>query len=122
MKTLLAIFVGGGTGSLLRYGIGRLIFSSNSGLFPIGTLVANVLSCSILALVLFGLSKAPDLSYDWKAFMVIGFCGGLSTFSAFSVESLQLLKEGNWEMSLLNIGTSIGLCLFIIYLFAGRAL
>lgn len=122
MKTILAIFIGGGVGSLLRYGMGRIIALYYSGFFPLGTFLANILSCAVLGLVLLGISKVPELSFNWKALLVIGFCGGLSTFSTFSSESLQLMKEGYWGWTLLNVGGSIGLCMLLLYLLAGKAL
>ncbi len=122
MRTLLAIFIGGGAGSLLRYGIGRAVGSFHNAPFPLGTFFANILSCIVLALVMLGISKLPGSAFHWKALLIIGFCGGLSTFSTFSMESFQLLKEGYWEWSLLNIGTSVGGCLLILYLVGGRVL
>lgn len=119
MNSLLAIFFGGGLGSLLRFGIGKLVRLIYDGPFPLGTLFANLLSCGILALVLLLLSKYPLLSFPWKALLLIGFCGGLSTFSTFSLESFQLLRDGQWGWMLLNVGVSVGGCLLILYLILG---
>jgi CrcB protein len=122
MKALLAVFVGGGSGSLLRYGIGLLVGHFHRGVFPLATLLSNVLSCGVLALILGLLAKTPSPTLHWKALLVVGFCGGLSTFSTLSYESLQLLKAGHWEWMTLNLVSSLGLCLLILHLLGGKFL
>lgn len=104
---------------MLRYGIGLLVGQFHRGVFPLATFFSNVLSCGVLALVLGLLAKTPSPTLHWKAFLVIGFCGGLSTFSTLSFESLQLMKAGHWEWMALNLASSLGLCLLILYVFAG---
>lgn len=88
----LAVFLGGGVGSCLRYAF-SLWWYTLDGNFPFGTLSANVISCLILGFVAF-LFQEKYLSDDWlKTLLLVGFCGGFSTFSSFTNEVLQLLKQ-----------------------------
>lgn len=111
MKEVFLVFLGGGLGSTLRYGIGRWVNSFFSPLLPYGTLVANLLACLVLGLLIGGANTRDLLSPSAKLFWIVGFCGGFSTFSAFSGETLALLQHGQTGTGLLYIGLSLALCL-----------
>lgn len=110
MNNLIIVFVGGGLGSLARYGIGRTLAQWPS-VFPFGTLTANILACLILGT--FGgwaSFKSPDLVATSRLFVVVGFCGGFSTFSSFSNETIQLFLNDRWVEAALNVLISIIVC------------
>ncbi|MEL6671367.1 MAG: fluoride efflux transporter CrcB [Bacteroidota bacterium] len=113
MSVLLAIFLGGGLGSLARYGISVWLGKHSSG-FPTGTLVANILACILLALVWSYAQKHIHMNEQLKAMLMVGFCGGFSTFSTFSFETFALLQEGAYGLALLYVGTSVLACLAVI--------
>ncbi len=113
----LAVFIGGGLGSLCRYGISQISFPYFQH-FPIATLTANVLASACLAFIVAALAlKAPNESQQfWKLLLATGFCGGFSTFSTFSLESFQLLKNGQTTLAIAYIFISVTLCLLACFL------
>lgn len=110
-----AVFLGGGLGSLARFAVSKGILSISTSIFPWATLIANVLSCIVL---IFGLNYflGKEILSWQNSFLIIGFCGGFSTFSTFSLETFQLLKQGDLLFAFLNILVSVLLCLFIIWI------
>jgi CrcB protein len=116
MINALLVFLGGGLGSLLRYGASRLFASSQIN-FPLATLVSNIISCFILTLTLYVIQGKYNLSTNVKFFIIVGICGGFSTFSTFSYETFELFKLGYTFLALSNILISILACLGIFYFF-----
>lgn len=115
MHPLLLIFIGGGLGSLLRYGLSRWPGNPSGG-FPWGTLAANVLACLVLGLAVHYLATRADLSPSLKPLILIGFCGGFSTFSTFSLETFRMIEAGQWIMALAYVLISTLACLGIFVL------
>lgn len=115
LPVVLAVFLGGGIGSVCRFYIGKEVLKLTDSQFPWGTLSANLLSCIVLGIVLSIAGKGVIRSEGWLAFLIIGFCGGFSTFSTFSLETLRLMRDGMYLFAGLNVALSFIACLLILY-------
>ena len=114
-REIVAVFVGGGIGSIMRYLITKVsFFSSNS--FPYSTFISNIIGCLILGLALTYFMKNDSQNSTIFIFIAVGFCGGFTTFSTFSSEGLELINNGNLITFILYTFTSIFLGIIAIYL------
>ena len=114
MTKFLLVFIGGGLGSLCRFGIAEFL-SENKATFPYATFWANFISCFILGILL-SLSLKSNLSPQLKFLFSVGFCGGFSTFSTFTGEIFLLSQNGQYSTALFYIFTSLLVCLISLYL------
>ena len=116
MKQALLVFLGGGIGSCLRYFISKSLNPILSGFF-LGTFLVNVIGCLLIGIILGYALKDAVLSQSYVLLLATGFCGGFTTFSAFSYENLGLLKSGEYlNFSLYTLGSVL---LGILAVFAG---
>jgi CrcB protein len=108
--TILLIALGGAVGSISRYGLGAFVQRAAHAGFPVGTLTVNVIGSflvGVLAKAFMHTQTHPDL----KAMLIVGFCGGFTTFSAFSLEVVGLAQGGAWLRAIGYVAASLGLCL-----------
>ena len=118
---LLWVFLGGGVGSLVRYGLSVLFQRQQMITLPYATLLANVISCLIFGIIYFIYQQKEAVPGSLRLLVLVGFCGGLSTFSTFSYETFELIKRGDNLYAALNVIVSVSFCLAIFYLFANKA-
>jgi CrcB protein len=114
--TWVAVFLGGGVGSVMRFGLGegmRAWWPEATAGFPWGVLAANVLATALLAwCAVAGADVWGKTSPLWF-FMTVGVCGGFSTFSTFAWDTLQLWQQGGWAMAATNVAVSVLGCVAV---------
>lgn len=96
LKTILLVGTGGFIGSVARYFTSKLNLSIAFFSVPCGTLIVNVLGCFLIGLLSGFAEKNSLLSNEFKLFLMVGFCGGFTTFSAFANENVSLMQSGQF--------------------------
>lgn len=117
MIKLLLIGAGGFLGSVLRYlmsGFAQAL--SQSTLFPYGTLAVNVLGCLCIGFLSRLCVGSAFIGADAQAFLIVGILGGFTTFSAFGNETMNLIREGEAALALLNVGAQVLMGLGAVWL------
>jgi CrcB protein len=102
MVKILSLAAGGAVGTLLRYAVSGLSYRVSEGVFPWGTLAVNMIGSFVIGL-LWGLFETEIISPDTRAFLFIGLLGGFTTFSTYTLESLNLFRDGEVKLAMLNI-------------------
>lgn len=117
MQLALLIGLGGFLGTIARYLCGQWIGSTqfNQAGFPYGTLIVNLIGCFIIGLIYGWFEKQSVTTSDWKLILTAGFCGGFTTFSAFAIENIQMIRDGNWFMAILYIFISVMVGLMLTF-------
>lgn len=112
MNTIILIFIGAGLGGVLRYGVSSGVYHLVNKNFPYGTLVVNISGSFLMGfLFILTLERFQNIAPQLRAFLLIGFLGGYTTFSSFSIETINLIENANWFPAILNILLSTILCL-----------
>jgi CrcB protein len=115
MMMPLIVFLGAGIGGVARYALGGWIQQGTGASFPWGTLAINI-SGSLALGLLYPLLEGPAASPHWRAFLAIGVCGGFTTFSTFSYETIQLLQDGAWGRAFVYVAGSVLVSLLAVFL------
>lgn len=116
IKNILLVGLGGGAGSILRYLCQRWFSEVYSHSFPWGTFAVNITGCFLIG-VFWGLTfKTFDSNEHWKLFLMTGICGGFTTFSAFTLEGIGLIREQKLGLFFIYVAASVvvGLALTLI--------
>ena len=111
MNQWLAVAAGGALGAVARYGLSTAVYAWLGRGFPWGTLVVNVLGSGIMGGLFVLFLERMSVSPEWRAVVLVGFLGAFTTFSAFSMETFQLLENGEILKAVLNTVVSVLACL-----------
>ena len=115
INNMLLVGLGGGLGSIARYLCQRWTLRMFPHSFPLGTFAVNIIGCFLIGLF-WGLAfRSFQSNENWKLFLMTGICGGFTTFSAFTLEGIGLIKEQKTGLFLLYIGGSVVAGLFATY-------
>ncbi len=123
MLRFFLIAVGGAIGALSRYAISGATYRQLGGAFPWGTLSVNLIGAFVIGL-LWGFSENGDISSDLRSFLFIGILGSFTTFSTYSLETMNLFRDGETGLALLNIlmGNLLGIALALVGFITSRYL
>lgn len=121
MNTVVSIGIGSFIGGVFRYLLSTFIQGRLGSAFPYGTLLVNITGCFLIGTI-YGLATSGAISQEWRLYLATGLIGGFTTFSAFSLELLQLLQAGRIMQALAyaTISVVIGLLFTFIGLWLGR--
>jgi CrcB protein len=111
------VAVGGLIGSMLRYWLAGVVQRATDGAaFPAGTLVVNVAGSFVIGVVMALSLERGLLNDDLRIFLTTGFCGGFTTMSTFSYETMALLRDGETLLAFGNVGATLGACFGAVWL------
>ncbi len=116
MKILIYIALGGAFGAVMRYGASSSVYALLGRGFPYGTLFVNVAGSLLIGMLSILMLERMSIAPEWRAAVLVGVLGSFTTFSTFSLETLNLLEQGEITTALLNIFASVVVCLFAVWL------
>jgi CrcB protein len=107
IKQLLIVAIGGGTGSMLRFIIQKILQPQHAAAFPTGTFLINLTGCFLIGVLWNLAGRWLQWNEELRLLLMTGLCGGFTTFSAFTLESIGLLKENKTSLFLIYITASV---------------
>lgn len=117
MINILAVGIGGFIGAILRYGMGQLSKVIVPGLaFPVATFMANILGAFFIGMAFEYFTKHSTMGSTMQLFIMVGVLGGFTTFSSFSLETMNLIGDGKMLIAFINIIASVAVCLVGVWL------
>ncbi len=118
MLNTLFVMLGGALGTGARFWLSGAIAARYGESFPLGTLIVNVTGCFLVGLLATVSDPAGRFlaAANLRQFLLLGICGGYTTFSSFSLQTLDLIRDGDWGRAGLNITASVFLCLIATWL------
>jgi fluoride exporter len=116
MNLLWYVALGSAVGGASRFALSTFIQQRASSAFPLGTLIVNITGSLILGFVLRYALGSPSVSAEVRALLTTGFCGGYTTFSTFSYESIRLIEDGDYRRAAMYIGLSVVVSLVATFL------
>ncbi len=114
----LLVAAGGALGSVARYWLSGIVNARYGETFPLGTLLVNVSGCLAIGFfaTLTGVAGRAEVAPEWRIAFMSGVCGGFTTFSAFSLQTMNLGLSGDWLRAGANVLLSVALCLLAVWL------
>ncbi len=122
MQQLLAIAAGGALGALTRFGITAYAYPVFENRFPLGTLIANVLGSLFIGICYVMIVEKEVLAPEWRNFLMTGFLGAFTTFSTFSLDTLNLWQNGHFVTAISYSLLSVATCLIAVAIGAAATL
>ena len=116
MKNYIAVFLGAGLGGSLRYWLSGAVYKILPALFPFGTLAINVTGSVALGIIIFGFDEKGLISPLLKLFLGVGLCGGFTTFSTFSFETFNLVRDSEYYLAGLNVFLNVVVSFLGVYI------
>jgi CrcB protein len=116
MNLLWYVALGSAVGGASRFALSAFIQQRTSSAFPLGTLIVNITGSLVLGFVLRYALGSPSVSTEVRALLTTGFCGGYTTFSTFSYESIALIEDGDYRRAAIYIVLSVVVSLVATFL------
>jgi len=107
IKNFLIVGLGGGAGSILRYAVQKVFQAQSVSSFPTGTLLVNIAGCFLIGILWSLVSRTLTWNEEMKLLLMTGFCGGFTTFSAFTLEGIGLLKDNKAALFFIYLTASV---------------